>query len=40
MTKPVYLGLLILEFSKILMYDFWYDHVNQIFGKTKIVLYR
>ena len=25
MNKPVYLGLSILELSKILMYEFWYD---------------
>ena len=25
MNKPVFLGLSILEFSKILMYEFWYD---------------
>ena len=25
MNKPVYLGLSILEISKKLMYDFWYD---------------
>ena len=31
MNKPVYLGLSILELSKILMYEFWYD-----FGKTQI----
>ena len=28
MNKPVYLGRLILELSKILMYDFWYDYVS------------
>ena len=26
MNKPVYLGLLILEISKIVMYQFWYDY--------------
>ena len=26
MNKPIYLGLSILEFSKILMYEFWYDY--------------
>ena len=31
MNKPVYLGISILEVSKILMYEFWYDYV-----KTKI----
>ena len=28
MNKPVYLGLSILETSKIAMYEFWYDYVN------------
>ena len=28
MNKPVYLGRLILELSKILTYDFWYDYVS------------
>ena len=28
MNKPVYLGLATLELSKILMYEFWYDHVS------------
>ena len=27
MNKPVYLGLSILELSKVLMYEFWYDYV-------------
>ena len=27
-NKPVYLGLSILELSKILMYEFWYDYVK------------
>ena len=40
MNKPVYLGLAILELSKILMYEFWYDYVKPKYGKkTKIVLY-
>ena len=29
MNKPVHLGLSILESSKILMYEFWYDYVKQ-----------
>ena len=29
MNKPVYLGVSILELSKILMYNIWYDCVNQ-----------
>ena len=28
MDKPVYLGLSIIELSKILMYEFWYDYVK------------
>ena len=28
MNKPVYLGLLIFELSKIVMYVFWYDYVK------------
>ena len=28
MNKPVYLGLSILEISKILMYEFWYDYMK------------
>ena len=28
MNKPVYLGLSILEFSKIVVYDFWYNYVK------------
>ena len=28
MNKPIYLGLSILEFSKILMYEFWYDYMK------------
>ena len=28
MNKPVYLGISILELSKILMYEFWYDYVK------------
>ena len=37
MNKPVYLGLSILELSKILMYEFWYDYVKPKYGeKTKL----
>ena len=28
MKKPIYLGLSILEISKILMYEFWYDYMK------------
>ena len=37
MYKPVYLGLSILELSKILMYKFWYDYVKpKYFEKAKL----
>ena len=32
-NKPVYLGLSILESSKILMYEIWYDYVKPKYGK-------
>ena len=39
-NKTVYLGLSILELSKILLYEFLYDYVKPIYGKkSKIVLY-
>ena len=41
MNKPVHLGFSILELSKILMYEFWYDYVKPKYGKKeKILLYR
>ena len=33
MNKPVHLGLSILELSKILMYEFWYDYVKPKYGE-------
>ena len=37
MNKLVYSGLSILELSKIVMYEFWYDYVKAKFGgKTKL----
>ena len=33
MNKPVYLRLSILELSKVLMYEFWYDYVKPKYGK-------
>ena len=35
MNKLVYLGFSILELSKILSYQFWYDYVKPRFGKKK-----
>ena len=32
MNNPIYLGLSILEISKIIMYEFWYDYVKKKYG--------
>ena len=32
MKKPIYLGLSILEISKIVMYEFWYDYAKKKYG--------
>ena len=32
MNKPVYLGLLILDLSKTIMYELWYDYVKPKYG--------
>ena len=37
MNKPIYLGLSILDISKILMYEFWYDYMKLIY-KNKVKL--
>ena len=34
-NKPVYLGLAILELSRILIYEFWYDYVKPEFGELE-----
>ena len=39
MKKPVYLALSILELSKILMYQFWYDYVKPKYGKKAKLCY-
>ena len=37
MNKPVYLGLAILDMSKTLMYEFWYDHLKPKYnGNVKL----
>ena len=41
MNKPVCLGLLILELSKVLMHKFWYDYIKPKYsGKPNCVIYR
>ena len=39
MNKPVYLGLSILEVSKILMYEFCYDYVKPKYGEKAKLCY-
>ena len=39
MNKPVYLGLSILELSKILMHEFWYDHVKPKYDEKAKLCY-
>ena len=39
LNKPVYLGVSILELSKILMYEFWYDYVKPKYGKKATLCY-
>ena len=36
MNKPVYLGLSILEISKTLMYEFWYDYMKPKYDNVKL----
>ena len=39
MDKPIYLGLSILEISKILMYEFWYDYMKPKYGNDVKLCY-
>ena len=39
MNKPVYLGLSILEISKTLMYEFWYDYIKPKYGDNVKLCY-
>ena len=37
MNSPVYLGLSILDLSKMVMYEFWYYYIKPIYGeKSKL----
>ena len=35
MNKPVYLGLLILDQSKTVMYDFFHDYIKPKYGENE-----
>ena len=39
MNKPIYLGMSILDISKTLMYEFWYDYIKPKYG-DRAMLYR
>ena len=39
MNKPMYLGLSILDISKILMYEFWYDYMKPKYGNDVKLCY-
>ena len=39
MNKPVYLGITILDISKTLMYDFWYDYIKPKYGDRAKLCY-
>ena len=39
MTKSLYLGMSILDLSKILMYEFWYDYINPKYGNRAKLCY-
>ena len=39
MNKPVYLAMSMLDFSKTLMYDFWYDYIKPKYGDRAKLCY-
>ena len=39
MNKQVYVGLAILDLSKIVMYEFWYDYVKPKYGERVKLCY-
>ena len=39
LNKPVYMGMTILENSKILMYDFYYNHLKARYGPRCDLIY-
>ena len=40
MTKPLYLGMSILDISKTFMYEFWYDYIKPKYGDREKLCYR
>ena len=39
MNKPFYLGLSILDLSKTVMYEFWYNYVKPKYGENGKICY-
>ena len=39
MNKPIYLGLSVMELSKTVMYEFWYDYVKPQYGEKAKLCY-
>ena len=39
MNKPIYLGLSVLEISKLLMYELWYDYMKPKYGDNVKLCY-
>ena len=39
MNKSIYLGQAILDISKTLMYDFWYDYIKPMYGNNVKLCY-
>ena len=39
MKKPVYLGLSILDLSKTVMYEFWFDYIKTKYGENAKTFY-
>ena len=39
MAKSLYLGMAILDISKMLMYEFWYDYINPKYGDRAKLCY-